>query len=752
MKVLSDHQLQKLNREEIRLLLLQNDSSHVCPRYNLSNGNFGICDDKDNCKSLHICKDSIHGTCNSRGCDRSHDFSEPQPRKTLQTYCVPIKMVESMSSIYQRVMLLKETKKETNEICRFYVRDHCIHGDKCWRVHFKMPYLWQVKMGETWTDLPNNEDIEREFCNPSNTTALSERSEAVRFDTMTCGPHEVRRLSTASSVVLSSDPFHTTEWFWFWEDEYGKWIRYGSTEKKHSMSSISSSELEKRYQENNKAVVIITAGEDELSFKDMVHKNLRYGTQRPVRRRPKFVSSDDVQTARTSYSKRRGKGVSRHLDKSAVPETGFKRVALLITDREYLMVQELFRKTLSSIEKIQNKELWEDFQTKRERMKVNNKKYGERKFLLFHGTESDSKLIDSICYQNFDCKCGGKGAEYGEGCYFARDALYSHLDTSDHGMHSMFVCRVLVGSYTKGQSDYRQPPSRDGGHIRYDSCVDDVHDPSIYVIFEKQQIYPEYLITYSEDLYLSPPASLTDSSSNIDSYSQSDFPDSSTAFKSMESAPRMVTVATLISNSSVSPSSVVPSSAGRLPSDSLTTTGQSGTSSGTVSAQLSGSDTSAPTVGASSPSSVPTTPTKPSTGSLQSSATKPIPYPRASKSSNLDPATRSQAVSVKPCPPPKPVGVSHFVTPAKEILGTTCTHSAVSEEINPPVSGPAPHNNSRVPSPMPRQVASSSVASDTTAQSSASQGGSDDTTDPSSPERQTPRVSDLINRFNHGKL
>ncbi|KAG5267897.1 hypothetical protein AALO_G00227170 [Alosa alosa] len=365
----------------------------------------------------------------------------------------------------------------------------------------------------------------------------------------------------------------------------------------------------------------------------MVHKNLRYGTQRPVRRRPKFVSSDDVQTARTR---------------------------------------------------------------KRERMKVNNKKYGERKFLLFHGTESDSKLIDSICYQNFDCKCGGKGAEYGEGCYFARDALYSHLDTSDHGMHSMFVCRALVGSYTKGQS-YRLSTT----------------------IF--------------------------------------DFPDSSTAFKSMESAPQMVTVATLTLNSSVSPSSVVPSTAGRLPSDSLTTTGQSGTSSGTVLPQLSSSDTSAPTVGASSPSSVQTTPTKPSTGSLQSSATKLIPYPRASKSSNLDPtrvlpSTRSQAVSVKPCPPPKPVGVSHFVIPIKEILGTTCTHSAVSEEINPPVSGPAPHNNSRVPSPMPRQVASSSVASDTTAQSSASQGGSDDTTDPSSPERQTPRVSDLINRFNHGKL
>ena len=45
-----------------------------------------------------------------------------------------------------------------------------------------------------------------------------------------------------------------------------------------------------------------------------------------------------------------------------------QRVALLSTDQDYLKVQELFCKTLSgfdiiSIERIQNKELWEDFQT-----------------------------------------------------------------------------------------------------------------------------------------------------------------------------------------------------------------------------------------------------------------------------------------------------------------------------------------------------------------------------------------------------
>lgn len=83
------------------------------------------------------------------------------------------------------------------------------------------------------------------------------------------------------------------------------------------------------------------------------------------------------------------------------------------------------------------------------------------------------------------------------GSYFARDARYSHNYTGDTDERAMFISRVLVGDFTIGSSDYRRPPSKDGGGINfYDSCVDDVMDPSIYVVFEKQQIYPEYLIQY----------------------------------------------------------------------------------------------------------------------------------------------------------------------------------------------------------------------------------------------------------------
>lgn len=44
---------------------------------------------------------------------------------------------------------------------------------------------------------------------------------------MTCGTAAVRRLSTASSVTKPPHYILTTEWLWYWEDEYGVWNEYG---------------------------------------------------------------------------------------------------------------------------------------------------------------------------------------------------------------------------------------------------------------------------------------------------------------------------------------------------------------------------------------------------------------------------------------------------------------------------------------------------------------------------------------------
>ena len=119
---------------------------------------------------------------------------------------------------------------------------------------------------------------------------------------------------------------------------------------------------------------------------------------------------------------------------------------------------------------------------------------------LFHGTDT-LDICRGICINNFDFRKSGKNATaYGEGSYFARDASYSHNYTkaSESGERYMFRAKVLVGKFTQGRSDYRRPPEIPGeSHKLYDACVNSPIGPSIFVVFDRSQTYPEYLIKYT---------------------------------------------------------------------------------------------------------------------------------------------------------------------------------------------------------------------------------------------------------------
>uniref|UniRef100_A0A8C2H654 Si:ch73-252i11.1 n=1 Tax=Cyprinus carpio TaxID=7962 RepID=A0A8C2H654_CYPCA len=524
-------------------LLMQSDYSllpAVCHSYNNGTGEYGRCPDAENCKRLHICEKYLRGFCD---CTRAHDFYEPHPLKTLQDRGVTAELMAVMKDLYANIEVLKrhskapaaagpnpkrgpnaqnrrpssgfnagrgqaaqkppQTNTEKTEICMYFVKGHCKHGGSCWKEHSTLPYKWEVKEGSEWKALPDNEAIEKDYCDASRT--YSSGTNTVYFDTMTQGCHSVRRLSTVPSV-LQPNFILTTEWIWYWKDEYGNWIQYATADGGHGSSSISSAELEQKFQADSNAVVEFTAGSQtyELSFSDMIQTNKRYTTKKVVRRRPKFVSAADVQTIKTTKrAPNNFKALPEHWDKALTPETGYKRVPLQSTSAEYIKIKELFGRTMIGfrilkIERIQNKALWEVYQWQKDFMKKNNGGRDVTEKQLFHGT--DSMHLDAICHNNFDWRiCGTHGTAYGKGSYFARDAKYSHSYTKDSGTRSMFVCRILVGSYTKGDSSYLRPPSKDGGDtVFYDSCVNDVFDPSIFVVFEKHQIYPEYLIEYRD--------------------------------------------------------------------------------------------------------------------------------------------------------------------------------------------------------------------------------------------------------------
>uniref|UniRef100_A0A3P9IKF6 Poly [ADP-ribose] polymerase n=1 Tax=Oryzias latipes TaxID=8090 RepID=A0A3P9IKF6_ORYLA len=170
---------------------------------------------------------------------------------------------------------------------------------------------------------------------------------------------------------------------------------------------------------------------------------------------------------------------------------------------EYNEVLQLFqascKRNVIKIDRIQNPALWRSLQIKKSELEVRNGHQNNEK-RLFHGTSEDTVKI--INERGFNRVYAGKNAAYfGNGTYFAVNASYSAQDTyskpNANGEKIMYLCRVLTGDYTLGQQHMIAPPAKSSLSIElFDSVVDKVANPSMFVIFHDTQAYPEYLITF----------------------------------------------------------------------------------------------------------------------------------------------------------------------------------------------------------------------------------------------------------------
>jgi hypothetical protein len=61
----------------------------------------------------------------------------------------------------------------------------------------------------------------------------------------------------------------------------------------------------------------------------------------------------------------------------------------------------------------------------------------------------------------------------------------------------MFLCRVATGEFCLGVQDAPAPRVRTG-NILYDSTVNDVANPSIFVTYHDAQAYPDYLVRFRQ--------------------------------------------------------------------------------------------------------------------------------------------------------------------------------------------------------------------------------------------------------------
>uniref|UniRef100_A0A3P9MPW9 Poly [ADP-ribose] polymerase n=1 Tax=Oryzias latipes TaxID=8090 RepID=A0A3P9MPW9_ORYLA len=115
---------------------------------------------------------------------------------------------------------------------------------------------------------------------------------------------------------------------------------------------------------------------------------------------------------------------------------------------------------------------------------------------LYHGTSEGS--VTEICVHGFNRSFCGKN---GQGVYFAVNSSlsvqdqYSPPNADRHKF--IFVSKVLTGDFTKGCHSMKTAPLKETGAIplRYDSVTDDIKKPTIFVIFNDTQAFPEYLIT-----------------------------------------------------------------------------------------------------------------------------------------------------------------------------------------------------------------------------------------------------------------
>ncbi|XP_045175124.2 uncharacterized protein LOC123536214 [Mercenaria mercenaria] len=157
-----------------------------------------------------------------------------------------------------------------------------------------------------------------------------------------------------------------------------------------------------------------------------------------------------------------------------------------------------------TITRLENKFMWLQYQTKKKQLeKQNPNKQNERR--LWHGTNIET--VPKIIKNGYDRSFAGNAnmTAHGKGVYFAAPSSYSDRDqyaTRDaNGNKRMFWNRVLTGEFCQSNQNMSTLPEKPGVIVNYfkvyyDSAVDDVNHPGIFVIFHDTQAYPEYLIEY----------------------------------------------------------------------------------------------------------------------------------------------------------------------------------------------------------------------------------------------------------------
>jgi hypothetical protein len=130
-------------------------------------------------------------------------------------------------------------------------------------------------------------------------------------------------------------------------------------------------------------------------------------------------------------------------------------------------------------------------------------------FHLFHGTSWKNARV--ICEHGFDERVASLSGLYGAGTYFAVNSCKSHQYSQKQRDSSNFVvlvCRVVMGSpycTSTQHNQQRRPPDNPATPGRPFDSIFAQHGKANggqqrhneYVVFDRQQVYPEYIVQYT---------------------------------------------------------------------------------------------------------------------------------------------------------------------------------------------------------------------------------------------------------------
>nr|XP_033470322.1 protein mono-ADP-ribosyltransferase TIPARP-like [Epinephelus lanceolatus] len=451
--------------------------------------------------------------------------STPTKRITIQTPPATPTMPQAPSKVPDPNLF--HTRSSANiEICDNFLLGLCQAGRKCKMHHTPYPFHWQLWSVVThrWIDIPLRSQVlmEKLYCDV-NQEAICVKDGPVcntlNFDSMDVDDiskyDKVRRLTNSDSLIRN--PHFPSRWKFFWWNSMD-WEEYNKDASAVLLQNMNEKEPE--------CTLTIGSQQYKVDFTSMVQTNVTTGFEREVRCRPVYRSPVSMQPYLKTEVKTKPDSDPPAANFSVDPLKEFSSwypPVWSVTSEDYSLVDvpagtEAYRSLLNlfceslpetrvdivSIQQVQSLLHWDKYQRQKAFMQKQHadlKNPLERH--LFHGTTK--KASEDICYNNFDPRVAGvNGTSHGVGSYFASTASFSHtfsaVVASDEVRH-MFLAKVLVGKVCLGRHNYHRPPplySTTRKFCLYDSCVDNVDKPTIFVVFDSCQCYPYYLIKYKD--------------------------------------------------------------------------------------------------------------------------------------------------------------------------------------------------------------------------------------------------------------